>query len=84
MELVGLIGPVDRLWLLEEYRELAAQAIRHRHRHACKLVEMQPEKLSGGTLAETVLRLKAWIAEQPELPVDPNSWLARRQHAESE
>lgn len=78
MDLAHEIGPVDRYYLTEEYRELAAQAIRLRHKHAAKLAETRPEELSDGQLAGTVLRLKAWIAEQPPLPVDPDSYLARQ------
>lgn len=77
MELAQRIGPVARFHLAEEYRELAARAICLRHRNAVKLAAMEPESLSGGALAETVLRLKAWIAEQSPLPVDPDSHQAR-------
>ncbi len=77
MDLAQPIGPVARLNLREEYRELAATAIRLRHKHAVKLARTQPEDLDDGTLAEAVLRLTAWIAEQPPLPVDPDSYLAR-------
>lgn len=78
MELAQRIGPVARIDLCEEYRNLAATAIRHRHRHASKLAEMQPEDLSDGQLAETVRRLKAWLADRPALPVAPDSYLARQ------
>lgn len=77
MELAQQIGAIARFHLNEEYRELAATAIRMRHKHALRLAETQPESLDDGVLAETVLRLKAWIAEQPPLPIDPDSYLAR-------
>jgi hypothetical protein len=77
MELAAPLSALDRFYLREEYRELAAQAIRQRHRHARKLVETEPESLSDGALAETVLRLKGWLADQPPLPVDPDSHQAR-------
>lgn len=77
MQLAGPLGPVARLHLCEEYRALAATAIRLRHRHARKLAVTAPEALGDGQLAETVLRLKGWILEQPPLPVDPDSYQAR-------
>ncbi len=77
MELAQPVGPVARYHLREEYRALAATAIRLRHKHARKLAETEPERLDDGVLAETVLRLKAWIAEQPPLPIDPDSYRAR-------
>lgn len=77
MELARPLGPVARLTLRAEYRDLAATAIRLRHKHAAKLARTRPEDLDDGTLAEVVLRLTGWIAEQPPLPVDPDSYLAR-------
>lgn len=69
--------PIERFWLCQEYRALASTAVRMRHKHAVKLAATRPEELTGEVLAATVLRLKGWIAEQPELPVDPDSVLAR-------
>lgn len=80
MDLAQRIGPVARFHLAEEYLDLAATAIRMRHKNARKLAATRPDDLSDGQLAETVLRLKAWIAEQPPLPVDPDSRRARQQH----
>lgn len=77
MELAARLGPLARLDLCEQYRDLAATAIRMRHKHAAKLARTVPESLDDGALAETVLRLTGWIAEQPPLDIDPDSHLAR-------
>lgn len=77
MELARRIGPVDRYWLCQEYRELAATAIRMRHPSAAWLARHEPEALRDGVLAEAVLKLKAWVADRPPLPIDPDSHTAR-------
>lgn len=78
MQLAQPISPIVRLDMHEEYRELAALAIRHRHKSGWKLAHTRPESLADEQLAETILRLKGWLAEQPELPVHPDSWAARK------
>jgi hypothetical protein len=77
MELARRIGAVERFHLSERFLELASTAIRLRHRHAGRLATTRPDDLTDGHLAETVLRLEAWIAEQPPLPVHPDSYRAR-------
>lgn len=78
MELLHRVSAVDRLLWQERYIEAAAQAICHRHRHAAKLARTAPEELSDGQLVDTVMRLEAWLMEQLALPVDPDSWIARK------
>jgi hypothetical protein len=76
MELAHRVSAVDRLEWRERYREAAARAIRHRHRHADKLAITRPEELSDEQLVETVMRLEGWLLERPPLPIEPDSWLA--------
>lgn len=78
MELAHRVSAVDRLEWRERYREVAAQAIRHRHKHADKLAVTRPEDLADEQLLETVMRLDAWLLEQSPLPIDPDSWIAKR------
>ena len=84
MELAGPLDRFARFELSEQYRALASTALRMRHKHSAKLATTQPEDLDDGQLAETVLRLKAWIADQEELPIHPDSELARRARAADE
>ncbi len=77
MELARRISKLDRFHLSAEYITLAARAICLRHKHADKLAKTQPEDLTDGQLAETVLKLKAWVAEQPVPVPHPDSYRAR-------
>jgi len=78
VELAARVSAVDRLAWRERYLEAASQAIQHRHKHAVKLAVTRPEVLTDEQLIETVMRLDAWLLEQPELPIHPDSWTAKR------
>jgi hypothetical protein len=77
MELAQRIGPVARFYLNEEYIALAARAVYLRHPQGKKLVATRAEDLTDSQIAETVLKLKAWIAEQPVPVPHPDSHRAR-------
>lgn len=79
MELANRVSPTDRLDLCERFRELAAQAICHRHAGAVWLAKVRPEDLDSAHLVELVMELDAWISEQPPLDVHPDSYQARQE-----
>lgn len=84
MEMANRIDPVERLDWNERFREQAAQAICLRHPDAVWLAHVEPEELDAEHLIDTVMRLEAWIAEQPPLAIHPDSETARRERVERE
>jgi hypothetical protein len=69
---------IDRLAIDEAFRQVAADCLQRRHPHAMWLVGKRPEDMNDTTITEAVRRLKSWLAEQPELPIHPDSWIAKR------
>ena len=64
MRASGMRG-YQRFDLDEEYRVVAARAIRLRHPHAKRLVTLRPEDMPDDeNLIEVVLRLTRWCDEQ--------------------
>jgi hypothetical protein len=72
------LSAVERLEWSERFRSLAATAIRLRHRHADWLARAQPTDMDDGALVDIVQQVEAWIAEQPPLPIHPDSHAARQ------
>lgn len=78
VELANRVSALVRLDLCERAIELAATAIRHRHPDAPWLATLRPEDIAAEHLIDLVMGLEAWCAEQPPLPVHPDSHLARQ------
>jgi hypothetical protein len=78
--------PLERVHAEEMFAQLAADAIQRRHPQAVWLAEKgrgRPIPLKDDALEAACERLAIWLAEQPDLPVDPDSWLARHAPDES-
>lgn len=72
--------PLERVHAEEMFAQLAADAIQRRHPQAVWLVgkgHTRPIPLKDDALGAACERLAAWLAEQPPISIDPDSYLAR-------
>lgn len=75
------VNKVERVQMEEMWLQVATDAICHRHPHAQWIADHSrslPIPLSNAALEAAVERIGVWLADQPTLPVDPDSELARR------
>jgi len=61
---MAALSSFGRYMAEEEYTDLAAFAIRHRHEQAAWLVKHQAKDMNDTTLLEAIKRLKAWSETQ--------------------
>lgn len=76
----GAVKRLERVRMEEMFLQVAADAIQRRHPQASWIAAHSrglPIPLSDAALEAAVERLGVWLAEQPPLPIDPDSYLAR-------
>lgn len=76
---------IERVQMEETWLTVATQALLHRHPQAQWIADHSrglPIPLSDEALEAAVERIGVWLAEQPPLPVHPDSETARRHGAE--
>jgi hypothetical protein len=72
---------VERVQMEEMWLQVATDAICHRHPHAQWIADHSrglPIPLTDAALEAAVERIGVWLAEQPPLPIHPDSRIARR------
>lgn len=75
------VDKVERLHLEWMWLQVASDAIQRRHPHAQWIADHSrglPVPMKDDTLLAAVERIGVWLAEQPPIPIAPDSELARR------
>jgi hypothetical protein len=78
----GAVTRMERLRMEEMFLQVAADAIQRCHPQAPWIVAHSrglPIPLTDAALEAAVERLGVWLADQAEVPVDPDSYLARHE-----
>lgn len=72
---------IERVKLEEMWLQVATDAIQRRHPHAAWIAAHSrslPIPLKDDALQAAVERIGVWLADQPPLPIAPDSYLARK------